>query len=196
MAKSVWNTNDWVKIIKGFVKQTEDRLWHLNNINYHDWRDIEQEIIIHIWKKRGLYNKNLPFSPWVKRIVGNQIKNALRKRFKFHNNKIKKNIILKHRFKFPIPLTTKSIFYKNTLNECVVYQPDVIDNLTIDKNLPDTQELIQTLKNSEKDIFNQLILGKSIKATANSINIKTKPARVYQIRARIRDKYNKLVNSI
>jgi DNA-directed RNA polymerase specialized sigma24 family protein len=52
--------------------------WQLHAIVWMDWKDVEQLIRIHIWKKFHLYDPSQPLSHWVNAIISNQITNIRR----------------------------------------------------------------------------------------------------------------------
>lgn len=55
--------------------------WNLTAIAWMDFEDVAQILRIHIYKKWSLYNADKPLSPWVNRIISNQIKNLIRNNY-------------------------------------------------------------------------------------------------------------------
>lgn len=54
------------------------RSWFLNSVSWVAWDDIKQIIANHIYSKWHLWDQKRPLTPWVNRIISNQIKNLLR----------------------------------------------------------------------------------------------------------------------
>lgn len=81
MKRIIWKYGEWTAIPRKYLafvrKLNQERLSFLSN---EDWEEIESEIILHIWKKRKLYNKKAPFFPWAKEVVKNQLMNQVRDR--------------------------------------------------------------------------------------------------------------------
>lgn len=55
--------------------------WNLDALNYIDYDDIKQIIMIHIYKKWQLWDQSKPIEPWLSRVVSNQFKNLLRNHY-------------------------------------------------------------------------------------------------------------------
>jgi DNA-directed RNA polymerase specialized sigma24 family protein len=81
MKRIIWKYGEWTTIPRKYLafvrKLNQERLSFLSN---EDWEEIESETVLHIWKKRKLYNKKAPFFPWVKEVVKNQLMNQVRDR--------------------------------------------------------------------------------------------------------------------
>ena len=52
--------------------------WFLNSVSWISWEDVCQIIAQHIYTKWHLWDQKRPLTPWVNRIITNQIKNLLR----------------------------------------------------------------------------------------------------------------------
>lgn len=52
--------------------------WQLKAVPYMDFDDVKQIIIFHIYKKWGQFNQSQPLSPWINRIISNQMTNLSR----------------------------------------------------------------------------------------------------------------------
>lgn len=55
--------------------------WNLTALAWLDFEDVAQILRIHIYKKWCLYNPAKPLSPWINRIISNQIKNLIRNNY-------------------------------------------------------------------------------------------------------------------
>jgi RNA polymerase sigma factor (sigma-70 family) len=55
--------------------------WNLTALAWMDFEDVGQILRIHIYKKWNLYNPAKPLSPWINRIISNQIKNLIRNNY-------------------------------------------------------------------------------------------------------------------
>ncbi len=55
--------------------------WNLTALAWLDFEDVAQILRIHIYKKWSLYNPSKPLSPWINRIISNQIKNLIRNNY-------------------------------------------------------------------------------------------------------------------
>lgn len=97
--------------------------------NSQDWEDISQEVCLHVYSKRKMRNPKLPYRPWVKTVVCNQIRNKIRDRIRILPFK---------------PLITKVI----EENDELVYEPDAI--MIESKKLT---EIVQELTSKEKRLL-------------------------------------------
>jgi RNA polymerase sigma factor (sigma-70 family) len=55
--------------------------WNLTALTWMDFDDVSQILRIHIYKKWHLYDPEKPLSPWLNRIISNQIKNLIRNNY-------------------------------------------------------------------------------------------------------------------
>ena len=55
--------------------------WNLSALSWLDYDDVSQIIRIHIHKKWHLYDQKKKLSPWINRIISNQIKNLIRNNY-------------------------------------------------------------------------------------------------------------------
>jgi len=55
--------------------------WNLTALSWMDFDDVSQILRIHIFKKWHLYDQTKKLSPWVNRIISNQIKNLIRNNY-------------------------------------------------------------------------------------------------------------------
>lgn len=55
--------------------------WNLTALAWMDFQDVAQIIRFHIYKKWHLYDEKKPLSPWINRIISNQIKNLIRNNY-------------------------------------------------------------------------------------------------------------------
>ncbi len=66
-----------IEIIDQEISKRKNK-WTLTSISWMDFDDISQILKIHIFKKWHLYDQNKPLSPWLNRIISNQLKNLIR----------------------------------------------------------------------------------------------------------------------
>tara|TARA_R100000808_G_C2149959_1_gene158527 strand:+ start:2766 stop:3491 length:726 start_codon:yes stop_codon:yes gene_type:complete len=55
--------------------------WNLSVISWMDFEDVSQILRIHIYKKWHLYDQSKNLKPWIRTIIGNQIKNLIRNNY-------------------------------------------------------------------------------------------------------------------
>lgn len=55
--------------------------WNLTALAWMDFEDVSQILRIHIYRKWHLYDPIKPLSPWINRIISNQIKNLIRNNY-------------------------------------------------------------------------------------------------------------------
>ena len=55
--------------------------WNLTALAWMDFDDVSQILRIHIFKKWHLYDQTKKLSPWINRIISNQIKNLIRNNY-------------------------------------------------------------------------------------------------------------------
>ncbi len=55
--------------------------WNLTALAWMDFEDVSQILRIHIYRKWDLYDPIKPLSPWINRIISNQIKNLIRNNY-------------------------------------------------------------------------------------------------------------------
>ena len=55
--------------------------WNLTAISWMDFDDVSQILRLHIYKKWHLYDSSKPLSPWLNKIISNQIKNLIRNNY-------------------------------------------------------------------------------------------------------------------
>ena len=55
--------------------------WNLTSLSWMDYDDVSQIIRVHIYKKWHLYDEAHPLTPWLNRIITNQIKNLIRNNY-------------------------------------------------------------------------------------------------------------------
>ena len=55
--------------------------WNLTALAWMDFEDVAQILRIHIYKKWDMYDQSKALSPWVNRIISNQIKNLIRNNY-------------------------------------------------------------------------------------------------------------------
>lgn len=71
---------DHIDLIDLEIKKRRGK-WNLSILNWMDYDDVAQIIRIHIFKKWHLYDPQKPLSPWLNRIITNQIKNLIRNNY-------------------------------------------------------------------------------------------------------------------
>ena len=71
---------DFTDLIDLEIKKRRGK-WNLSILNWMDYDDVAQIIRIHIFKKWHLYDPIKPLSPWLNRIITNQIKNLIRNNY-------------------------------------------------------------------------------------------------------------------
>ena len=59
--------------------------WTLTSLAWISYEDVSQIISLHIWKKWYQYDPSKPLSPWLSRIIHNQIKNLIRNNYSNYN---------------------------------------------------------------------------------------------------------------
>jgi len=69
-----------IEIIDQEISKRKNK-WTLTSISWMDFDDISQILKIHIFKKWHLYDQNKPLSPWLNRIISNQLKNLIRNNY-------------------------------------------------------------------------------------------------------------------
>ncbi len=55
--------------------------WNLTALAWMDFEDVSQILRIHIYRKWDLYDPIKPLSPWINRLIYNQIKNLIRNNY-------------------------------------------------------------------------------------------------------------------
>ena len=58
--------------------QKRKNKWNLTSLNWVDYDDVAQIIRLHVYEKWHLYDNAKPLTPWLNRIISNQIKNLIR----------------------------------------------------------------------------------------------------------------------
>ena len=71
---------DVIKEINTEIQKRKGK-WNLTILSWMDFDDVAQIIRIHIYKKWHLYDPQKPLSPWLNRIISNQIKNLIRNNY-------------------------------------------------------------------------------------------------------------------
>lgn len=71
---------DYLEVIDSEILKRRNK-WNLSAIHWMDFNDVSQLIRIHIYKKWNLYNPKKKLSPWINRIISNQIKNLIRNHY-------------------------------------------------------------------------------------------------------------------
>jgi hypothetical protein len=71
---------DCYEIILDEVRKRRSK-WTLSSISSISYEDIQQIILVHIWKKWHLYDQKLPLIPWLNCLISNQIKNLIRNNY-------------------------------------------------------------------------------------------------------------------
>lgn len=69
-----------IEIIDQEISKRKNK-WTLTSISWMDFDDISQILKIHIFKKWHLYDQSKPLSPWLNRIISNQLKNLIRNNY-------------------------------------------------------------------------------------------------------------------
>jgi RNA polymerase sigma factor (sigma-70 family) len=67
-------------IIDEEIKKRRNK-WNLTSLSWMDYDDVSQIIRVHIYKKWHLYDPKHPLTPWLNRIITNQIKNLIRNNY-------------------------------------------------------------------------------------------------------------------
>jgi len=67
-------------IIKAELAKKRNK-WTLTSLAYISWEDIEQIILIHIWKKWDLFDQSKSLTPWLSVIISHQISNLIRNHY-------------------------------------------------------------------------------------------------------------------
>jgi hypothetical protein len=74
------NFENYIKEIDQEILKRKNK-WTLTAISWMDFNDVAQILRFHIYKKWHLYNSNKPLTPWINRIISNQIKNLIRNNY-------------------------------------------------------------------------------------------------------------------
>ena len=69
-----------LKLIDEEIQKRMGR-WNLKSITYMDFEDVSQIIKLHIFNKWSQYDPSKPLSPWLNRIITNQLKNIIRNNY-------------------------------------------------------------------------------------------------------------------
>ena len=69
---------DCIDIIDTEITKRKNK-WNLTALAWMDFDDVSQILRIHIFRKWHLYDQTKKLTPWINRIISNQIKNLIRK---------------------------------------------------------------------------------------------------------------------
>ena len=69
-----------IDIIDQEIKKRRNK-WNLTALAWMDFDDVSQILRFHIFKKWEMYDPSQPLTPWVNRIISNQIKNLIRNNY-------------------------------------------------------------------------------------------------------------------
>ena len=69
-----------IEIIDQEIKKRRNK-WNLTALAWMDFDDVSQILRFHIFKKWEMYDPSQPLTPWVNRIISNQIKNLIRNNY-------------------------------------------------------------------------------------------------------------------
>ena len=69
-----------IDVIDQEIKKRRSK-WNLTALAWMDFDDVSQILRFHIYKKWEMYDPSQPLSPWVNRIISNQIKNLIRNNY-------------------------------------------------------------------------------------------------------------------
>lgn len=180
-------TNKYLYDISSFyIDLAIKAIWWKNYIPSQEWEDIKECIIIHIFNKKIKYNKSKPIKPWVKTIVGNQLKNLIRNGFA-NNIKTKEK---RYDFYSHIPILTK--IKQNSISgyEEIVYEPDIVIKK---ENEIDLNEFKNSLTKMENKLVDAINITNTISNAARKLhwNRQTTQARISNIRKKAKNFINK-----
>ena len=71
---------DKIEEIQNNIEKRKGK-WFLKAVNWIDWDDVSQIILVHIYKKWDQWDQKRNLAPWLNRIISNQIKNVLRNHY-------------------------------------------------------------------------------------------------------------------
>jgi len=71
---------DKFEIIQTEIRKRRNK-WQLNAIKWMSFEDVEQIILLHIYKKWEMWDQSKPLEPWLSRIVMNQMSNLIRNNY-------------------------------------------------------------------------------------------------------------------
>lgn len=133
------------------LSQLDKKYQHLN-LNYHDWQDIKQEIMIRIFSKKNKLKDGLGFKAYISTVIRNSLKNQFRDRFCFESGDSR---IAKLSVRYPNRLLTKTKEIDSFGNIETVYEPDMAkqeDNIS-EQMINEANEIINSLPEEEKNIL-------------------------------------------
>lgn len=190
----IWDKRDWADYVRECVRFYRSRSLS-TALNHHDWDDITQLCLIHVWKKRKLYQKNRPLKPWLKVVTLNQIQNQIRNRL-CHCDK--GAALYRWYLRTPKSLVTRTV-YVDSMREEVKYEPDAIDPRTLRHEIG--MEDLGHLKREEKMALHLLMKYETPAKAARYLNggkrIKarsTKQQSLYKQRKKLQQIYEKALN--
>lgn len=196
-AERLWHSREWIDYVKKCVRGFRHRSLS-TALNEHDWDDIAQTAIIHIWKKRAQYCTDSPLKPWLKVVTLHQIQNQLRARFAGKGRR-QMAAQLKWHFRNPRPFLTRTV-WPDAMQEEVRLEPDMIDprtvpheNVTLDDfaGLGRREKVTLKLLSSHRNpaaVARHLNGGKKVKRGASG------QQRLYREREMLRGLYRKALN--
>lgn len=120
--ETLWRSREWADYVREVVRYYRYNV-SVARLNHHDWDDIAQIAMIHVWNKRAHYDPAKPLKPWLKTVVLMQVKNGIRNRVVFGRSNCAQ---FRRSLSHPMPLVTKTVNVTRGIEE-VVYEPDAID---------------------------------------------------------------------
>ena len=69
-----------IEVIDQEIRKRRNK-WNLTALAWMDFDDVSQILRFHIFKKWDMYDPSQPLTPWVNRIISNQIKNLIRNNY-------------------------------------------------------------------------------------------------------------------
>jgi hypothetical protein len=77
MSKDLKTFQDYYPIILEEVQKRKNK-WTLTSVQSMSYEDVQQIILLHIWRKFHLFDQTKPIQPWLNIIISHQIKNIIR----------------------------------------------------------------------------------------------------------------------
>lgn len=157
-------------IFNSFKRKSGDFHFHLDG-----WDDIENRILLHLYNKQHLYDKERSLPAWIKTVVSNQIINY------------KRNAAIRNKKESKYFTRYKGLYEEAALinNDPIVYE----DNDDLDSKI---KELFSKLTEEEIYLIHLIKEGMPIKEAANHLGISKRL--VYYRLNKIKNKYKKFKN--
>lgn len=168
-----------------YIDRAIKNIYWKNYVGNKDFDDIKQDIIIHIFNKKNKFDHSKPIKPWVKTIIHHQLKNKIRDKF----TSSRKTGEIK--FGYKAPILTKIKQNNLSINEEIIYEPDMVSEKENEINL---DEFIKYLNRNEIILYNTIKTCNTISSAARKLRWNRCVA--YKILNRIRSKAKNFLNDV